>query len=152
MPSWLYSGRKKEDSQWTKSACLWSLSFYQKNNSFPRSPTNGFSDFCHNAIAREPEKSSDLGQGHMPSWTKVSYVSKEEGENGSWVVSVEDCKTSLRAWPPLSPSTEVRVVSPGGVLVMKQPLHWYSCLIQGSLEQINPLSLASLLALVKPRI
>lgn len=44
-----------------------SLSFYQENNSFPINPTNGLSDLCHMAIAREPKKSSGLEQGHMPS-------------------------------------------------------------------------------------
>ena len=70
MASQLGSGRRK--GPWTSRAWLWSLSFHQENNSFPRNLTYGLAGLCHIAIpiSRKPEKSSDLGQGRMPSRTK----------------------------------------------------------------------------------
>lgn len=84
MASQLDSGRRKVASQWTSRTCLWSLSFHQENNSFPRNLTYGLDGLCHRVIpiSRKPEKSSDLGQGRMPSRTKDGYVSKKEEQNG----------------------------------------------------------------------
>lgn len=72
MASQLGSGRRRGSSQWISRACLWSLSFHQENNSFPRNLTYGLAGLCHIAIpiSRKPEKSSDWGLVCMPSRTK----------------------------------------------------------------------------------
>ena len=71
MASQLDSGRRKVASQWTSRTCLWSLSFHQENNSFPRNLTYGLDGLCHRVIpiSRKPEKSSDLHE--VQSWLVI---------------------------------------------------------------------------------